>query len=159
MWIRRTRSHCLRLLPWHQQLLKHLLGSSNIFKYPPAPLNIPKYPLEYLFSSTFPLLLHFCEESASYLCLNFVYFITVAKYYFSLPLVTLPKRMNFQKSSKRLLLPTPLIFGKSYSFFRKSELKKLCIKVQNLQHKFLHWKWPHLPSPPLYNFCENQAFW
>ena len=34
-------------------------------------------------------------------------------------------------------------------------LKKHCVAVQNLQYKFLDWKWP---LPPIWNFSENSSF-
>ena len=38
------------------------------------------------------------------------------------------------------------LFEKSFYFFFNFMLKKPCLKVQNLQNKFLDWKWP---LPPL----------
>ena len=67
--------------------------------------------------------------------------------------VTIPKRMNLQKSFKRPLTPpTPtLIFGFDHvAFFLQFHAQKLYL--QNVQHKFLDWKWP----PPC-NFSENSS--
>ena len=45
-----------------------------------------------------------------------------------------------------MLWPPPPIFGKSRSkFVFKLMIKKPCLKVQNLQHKFLGWNWPRPP--------------
>jgi len=84
--------------------------------------------------------LHFCEESASYLCLNFVYFITVAKYYFSLPLLgtgDATKTDEFSVKFETAFAPDPPHFQKIIlQFFRKIMLKKPCLKAQNLHQKF-----------------------
>ena len=59
------------------------------------------------------------------------------------------RRMIFQKSSKwplsQRLWPPPLFQKKTCCNFSSSlnfMLKKSCLKVQNLQHEFLDWKWP-----------------
>ena len=69
-------------------------------------------------------------------------------------------REGFQKDKTKLgLLPLGtggatkrprLFFGKSCCIFPS---KKPCLKVQNLQYKFLDWKWP----PPLCYFSENSS--
>ena len=53
-----------------------------------------------------------------------------------------PNRMNFRKNSDRPLTPPPLIFGKSHFNFFGKRLKMPFIRVQNMQYKFLDWKWP-----------------
>ena len=56
-----------------------------------------------------------------------------------------PKRMKFRKSSKQLLT---LIFGNFFcKFVSISCSKKPYLRVQNLQHRFLDWKWT---PPPLF---------
>ena len=68
--------------------------------------------------------------------------------------MTLPKRMKFWKRSKCPL--TPPSFSESHVC--KFSPKKLCknprIKVKNMQHQFLNWKWPP-PTP--WNFSENSS--
>ena len=79
----------------------------------------------------------------------------------------LPKRMNFWKSSKRPLTPPPPHFRKimlqifwnipwKYPLCIIFMPKKPCSKVQNLQQKFLDWKWP---PPPFGTFPKIHPFW
>ena len=51
--------------------------------------------------------------------------------------LTVPKQMNFLKSSKRSLTPSPHFRKVILQIFRKIMPKKPCLKVQNLQNKFL----------------------
>ena len=69
--------------------------------------------------------------------------------------VAVPKQMNFQKNSKRPLILPPSFLGTYVAFFLENLRKKPYIKVQNLQHKFLDWKWP-LPRP-LWNFSKKSS--
>ena len=64
----------------------------------------------------------------------------------------LPKWMIFWKSSKRPWPPAPPWCSE---FLRKTSEKKPCLKIQNLQHKFLDWKWP--PIPPLEVFRKSSV--
>ena len=52
----------------------------------------------------------------------------------------------------------PLIFGKSCCTFSSNViLKKPCLKVQNLQYKFLDWKW--VPPPSFGTFLKIHPIW
>ena len=53
---------------------------------------------------------------------------------------------NFRKIPIHLLTCTPHCRKILLQFVSNFMLKKPCLKVQNLQHKFLNWKWP---PPPL----------
>ena len=71
--------------------------------------------------------------------------------------LSLPKRMNFRKSSKRSLTP-PLIFRKIIlQIFPEIHDQSIVYNGKNLQHKFLDWKWP----PPLFHFpyCITSYFY
>ena len=46
-------------------------------------------------------------------------------------------------------LQAPSFSEKHVAIFSNYMFKKPRLKVQNLQHKFLDWKWPMIPPPPL----------
>ena len=60
----------------------------------------------------------------------------------------------FWKNSKRPSTPPPSFSNYIANFFGKR--KKTSIKVQNLQYKYLDWKWTPAP-PPFSNFFENTS--
>ena len=68
--------------------------------------------------------------------------------------VTRPKWMIFRKISNSMW-PPPHFQKIMLQFFSESVQKKACLKVQNLQHKFLDWKWP----PPFRTFPKIHPFW
>ena len=62
----------------------------------------------------------------------------------------------YRKNSKRPSAPPIVIFWKIIlQFFFGKRPKKPFIKVQNLQYKFLDWKWP----PPLNGKNTLSSFW
>jgi len=105
--------------------------------------------------------LHFCEESASYLCLNFVYFITVAKYYFPLPLLgtgDATKTDEFSVKFETAFAPDPPHFQKIIlQFFSENHAQKALFKGAKSASKSLGLKMT--PPPPFGTFPKIQAFW
>ena len=59
----------------------------------------------------------------------------------------------FRKFPNSMWPPSLILRKICCNFFSENVQKKACLKVQNLQHKFLDWKWP----PPLWNFSENSS--
>ena len=65
-------------------------------------------------------------------------------------------KQNCFRSHFSPIVPPPLIFGDFYCNFSKNPCLKPCIRVQNLQYKFLDWKWP----PSLFGaFPKIHHFW
>ena len=66
------------------------------------------------------------------------------------------KTDEFSERSKQPLTPPPSHFRKIIlQFFPKKSCFKPCLKVQNLQYKFLDRQWP----TPLASFPKNHPFW